>query len=122
MVLRNKEMAINHNREFYLKKGIELEENDKIFVWEFLRGLEPEYSKEFEATEQEIRKRIPMDLQKIMELTEWNHPDYADSEIPSKNQTFKQIAKVLETGKKKFYKPTEKPNNHWKNWPDGGTL
>uniref|UniRef100_UPI003B84A6BD DUF7003 family protein n=1 Tax=Cellulophaga omnivescoria TaxID=1888890 RepID=UPI003B84A6BD len=46
----------------------------------------------------------------------------ADSEIPSKSKTFKQIAKVLETGQAEFYKPTEQPNNHWKNWPDGGTL
>ena len=122
MILRNKKIAINHNREFYINKGIELEDDDKIFVWEFMRGLEPEYNKELEATEKEIRERIPMDLPKIMELTEWNHPDCADSELPSKNGTFKQIAKVLETGKKEFYKPTKKPNNHWKNWPDGGTL
>ena len=122
MLLRGKELSINHNREFYLNKGIELEEEDKIFVWEFMRGLEPEYNNELEATEQEIRERIPSDLPKIMELTEWYHPDCADSELPSKNETFKQIAKVLETGKTEFYKPTNEPNNHWKNWPDGGTL
>ena len=122
MILRNKKIAINHNREFYIDKEIKLEEADKIFVWEYLRGLEPEYNKEFEATEKEIRKRIPTDLPKIIELTEWNHPDCADSEIPSKNDTFRQIAKVLETGKTKFYKPNKEPNNHWRNWPDGGTL
>lgn len=120
--LRNKSIEINHNREFYLNKGIELEEKDKIFVWEFLRSLEPEYNDDLVATEKEIRERIPADLPKIMELTDWNHPDCADSELPSKNETFKQIAKVLESGKTEFYKPTEKPNNHWKNWPDGGTL
>tara|TARA_R110001606_G_scaffold9182_1_gene39960 strand:+ start:1109 stop:1843 length:735 start_codon:yes stop_codon:yes gene_type:complete len=120
--LRGKSIEIIHKREFYLNKGIELEEEDKIFVWEFLRGLEPEYNNDFVATEKEIRERIPANLPKIMELTEWNHPDCADSELPSKNETFKQIAKVLETGKTEFYKPTKKPNNHWKNWPDGGTL
>ncbi len=122
MILRNKEITINHSREFYLNKGIKLEEKDKIFIWEFLRGLEPEYNKEFEATEKEIRERIPADLPKVMELTEWYHPDCADLELPSKNETFKQIAKVLETGNPEFYKPTNKSNNHWKNWPDGGTL
>nr|WP_139195653.1 hypothetical protein [Aquimarina amphilecti] len=71
MLLRGKELIINHNREFYLNKGIELEEKDKIFVWEFMRGLEPEYNNELEATEQEISERIPSDLPKIMELTEW---------------------------------------------------
>ncbi|OQD42810.1 hypothetical protein BUL40_09865 [Croceivirga radicis] len=122
MILRGKEINVNHDREFYLNKGIELEEKDKIFIWEFMRGLEPEYNNEFEATEQEIRERIPFDIPKIMELTEWYHPDCADSELPSKNETFKQIAKVLETGKMEFYKPTYKPNNHWKNWPNGGAL
>jgi hypothetical protein len=122
MILRDKEIAINHNREFYLNKGIELEEDNKIFVWEFLRGLEPEFNDALVATEKEIRERIPSDLPKIMELLEWNHPDCANSEIPSKNKTFKQIAKVLETGQAEYYKPIEKPNNHWKNWPDGGAL
>lgn len=64
-----------------------------------MRGLEPEYNKDFEATEKEIRERIPTDLPKIMELMEWNHPDCADSQLPSKNETFKQITKVLEAGK-----------------------
>jgi len=122
MLLRGKEITINLNREFYLKKGIELEEEDKIFVWEFLRGLEPEYNADFEATETEIRERIPADLPKILELSSWHHPDCAGSEIPSKNETFKQIAKVLETGQAEYYKPTKQPNNHWKNWPVGGTL
>lgn len=122
MALRNKEISINHNREFYLNKGIELEENDKIMVWEFLRGSEPELNKEFVATEEEIRDRIPKDLPQIIELTEWHHPDCSDSELPSNNETFQQIAKVLETGQQDFYKPTNPPNNHWKNWPDAGKL
>ncbi|MEO0505722.1 MAG: hypothetical protein AAF090_06175 [Bacteroidota bacterium] len=122
MFLRGKETPINHNRDYYLSKGIELEAMDKIFVWEFLRGLQPDYSDYFEATEEEIRDRIPKDLPKIMQLKEWFHPDCADSELPSNNETFRQIAKVLETGEKKHYQPTNPPNNHWKNWPDGGTL
>jgi hypothetical protein len=87
-----------------------------------LRSLEPEYFNKFSATANEIRKRIPINLPKIMELTEWHHPEFANSELPSNNQTFKQIGKVLETGKVDYYKPTKKTNNHWKNWPNGGTL
>ena len=67
VVLRNKEITINHNSDFYTKKGIELEEEDKIFIWEFLRGLIPEYENDFFATEAEIRERIPKDLPKLME-------------------------------------------------------
>ncbi len=122
MILRDTEISINHDREFYINKGVELEENDKILVWEFLRGLEPEFNKDFEATEQEIRNRIPKDLPKVIELSKWYHPDCADSELPSNNETFQQIAKVLETGRTELYNPTNQPNNHWKNWPEGGTL
>ncbi|MDC8003888.1 hypothetical protein POV27_07480 [Aureisphaera galaxeae] len=122
MILRDKEITINHNREFYLNKGIELEEESKILVWEFLRGLVPEFNSDFEATEEEIRARIPRDLPRIMELSEWHHPDCVNSELPSMNETFKHLAKVLETGQTEFYRPTKKPNNHWINWPDGGTL
>ncbi|MBC3760059.1 hypothetical protein H7U19_16750 [Hyunsoonleella sp. SJ7] len=122
MTLRGMEIDINHDREFYLNKGIELEEENKIFVWEFMRGLEPEYNNKFEATEKEIRERIPEDLPLILTLKEWNHPDCAGAELPSSNETFIQIAKVLETGKIEYYNPTLKPNNHWKNWPEGGKL
>ena len=122
MTLREKEIPVNHNRDFYLKKGIELKEENKIFIWEFLRGLVPERNHDFFATEKEIRERVPADLPRIMELTEWNHPDCAASELPGNNETFKQIARVLETGQTKHYKPTNAPNNHWKNWPDGGAL
>jgi hypothetical protein len=122
ILLRGKEFRINHHREFYLKKGIELEEENEIYVWEFMRGLVPEYNKKLEATDLEIRERIPSDLPKIMELTEWYHPDCANSELPSTNETFQQLAKVLETGETVFYNPTHKPNSHWKNWPDGGSL
>lgn len=121
MLLRDKEITINHSREFYLNKGIELEDEDSILIWEFLRGLLPEYDSDLLATEEEIRERIPTDLPKIMELNEWHHPDCANSELPSENETFIQIAKVLETGKTEFYNPSKKPNNHWRNWPEAGT-
>lgn len=122
MLLREKEIKVNHDIEFYLNKGIELEEPSKIMIWEFLRGLIPEYSLDLLATEKEIRKRIPKDIPEFFKLNEWFHPDLADSEKPSNNETFKMIAKALETGIINEYKPTKEPNNHWKNWPDGGTL
>ncbi len=122
MMLRDNEIEINHNCEFYKDKGIELEEDDKILIWEFLRGLLPEHEEKLWATEKEIRVRIPSDIPLFQSLTEWYHPDCADSELPSNNETFKMIAKTIETGQLELYKPTNEPNNHWKNWPDGGTL
>jgi hypothetical protein len=57
-----------------------------------------------------------------MELHNWFHPDVVNDELPSNNETFQQITKVLETGNINYYKPTHEPNTNWKNWPDGGTL
>lgn len=120
MLLRNKEINITNEINFYTSKGIELEEPPKILPWEFLRGIVPDNRANFFATELEIRERIPKDLPLILQLNEWHHNDLAKGEKPSDNETFIMLAKVLETGDVKHYTPTKKPNTHWKNWPNGG--
>jgi hypothetical protein len=52
----------------------------------------------------------------IMNQKQW------EKNRPSSYQTWKQIAKVIATGDRLHYKPTLKPNNHWKHWPDSGSL
>jgi hypothetical protein len=122
MLLRNKRIKIEHNLGFYESKGIQLEEPPKIKIWEFLRGLVPEYSMDLLATDDELRNRVPSDIPEFLRLTEWFHPDLASDEKPSQNETFIMIAKALATGDKSKYTPTKPPNNHWTNWPEGGTL
>lgn len=121
-LIRGKEIKINHSPSYYASKGIELEQPPQIKIWEFLRGLIPEYRSDLLATEEEIRSRIPKDIPLILTLDEWYHPDLAGSEKPSDNETFQLIAEVLEKGNNQIYKPTQMPNTHWKNWPEGGTL
>jgi hypothetical protein len=121
-LLRGQKYPVCHDREVYTAIGIELEEENTINAFEFLRFLIHETPDSFWATEAEIRVRIPSDIPEILTLKEWHHPDLVNEEIPSKNETFKQLAKVLETGDVKFYKPTKKPNTHWSNWPEGGSL
>jgi hypothetical protein len=43
-------------------------------------------------------------------------------EKPGDSETFRQIARVLRTGDAREWRPTLAPNNHWKHWPEGGTL
>ena len=121
-ILRDKMVPIIHDRKQYLSAGINIEDTERINAFEFLRMLDRLYHQKLVATESEIRQRIPVDIPKILELSEWYHPDLANSELPSENETFKQISEVLRTGDVGFYKPTFKPNTHWTNWPDGGTL
>lgn len=121
-ILRNEVRPVIHDRDKYFSNNIILEDEERINAFEFLRMLDNLYHDKLVATEKEVRDRIPNDIPKILELHEWYHPDVANAELPSENETFRQIAKVLETGISDFYKPTHKPNTHWKNWPDGGTL
>ena len=121
-LLRGELHKICHNRNEYEKIGIELENSEHISAFEFLRYLTHNISEKLWATEEEIRARIPKYISKIMELNEWFHPDLVNGDLPSDNQTFQQLADVLETGNLELYKPTFQPNTHWKNWAEGGTL
>jgi hypothetical protein len=122
LLLRGQKIEITTDPDFYKSRGIELEDSPKIMIWEFLRAVNSDLKEQFLATEDEIRQRIPKDLPLLLKLEEWHHNDLADGEMPSQNETFQMIAKVLETGNANLYSPTKEPNNHWRNWPDGGTL
>lgn len=74
------------------------------------------------VTPDEQRISVRPDMERILQLEEWNHPDLISGELPSDSQAFQQLAEVLISGDSKVYQPTESPNTHWKNWPDGGTL
>jgi hypothetical protein len=122
LLFRGQKISISTDPEFYMQKEIELEDPPKIMIWEFLRAINGDYKEQFLATEDEIRQRIPNDLPLILKLDVWHHNDLADGEKPSRNEPFQMIAKVLETGNANLYTPTKEPNNHWRNWPDGGAL
>ena len=120
--IRDTIIPIRFDKDYYLGKGIELEFENKITPWEFLRGLIPEQSKLFWLTRQEASKKIPIDLPEFMILTNWHHPNLVISEKPSETETFQQLADVIVTGDKTLYDTREIMNTHWKNWPEGGSL
>jgi hypothetical protein len=74
------------------------------------------------ATPAERHAHVPLELDEILVLDEWTHPDVAGGERPSQLESFQQLALVLETGDISLYRPMTPPNTHWKNWPEGGTL
>src|SRR4029453_17979640 len=102
-------------------KGITMVE-DQLSATDLFRSLLPEHRERFLATDAELRQRIPKDLPLLLKLDEWYHPDVVNGDKPSDNETFQLIAKVLAKGNASLYAPTNEPNTHWKNWPDGGTL
>jgi len=121
-ILRGEHFPIIHDRSKYTASGINLEDDERIKAFEFLRMLDVLHHDKLVATESEIRERVPGDIPKILELHEWFHPDVAGGDLPSESETFRQIAEVIETGNVALYKPTQQPNTHWENWPEGGVL
>lgn len=74
------------------------------------------------ATPGERRISILPELNQILQLEEWHHPDVAAEELPSQVDSFRRLAEVLLSGNAADYSAHEAPNTHWRNWPDGGTL
>jgi hypothetical protein len=108
--------------EVYAAHGIELSEQPRVMVFEFCRWLAGEHREDVLATQAERRVSLDPALQEILMLDDWHHPDLAGGEVASQSETFRQLAQVLATGVGSEYLPTQKPNTHWRNWPEGGTL
>ena len=140
--VRNTIVTICQDREKYERAGIHVPDHKEEIGWENVgRYLILNHSDLFRATDEELYKYLPKELEKIMVLDEWHHKDYKEAEelvdINRKNvasdyfdrhgpfdsyETYPMLAKVLATGDVSFYKPTMTPNTHWKFWPEAGSL
>ncbi|WP_343704436.1 hypothetical protein [Chitinophaga sp.] len=118
--VRNSVIPIRRDAAHYAARGIQLEADGSIHYAAFMRGLLPEYARHFWVTRAEIAHKLPADLPEIFTMAAWYHPDVAGEELPGHTETFRQLARVLATGKAAAYQPTVLPNTHWANWPDGG--
>jgi hypothetical protein len=121
VVLRDKRIKIPSAKDFDWF-GVELQDFPRIRVFELCRFLAETEKPGVLGTPQERRVSVLPKMVEILTLDEWNHPDLANSELPSQSETFQQLAQVLATGDTSKYWPSKAPNSHWKNWPDGGTL
>jgi len=107
----------------YTRRGILLEDAPRIRVFELCRYLADSARQEVLATSNERRVSVPPEIPQILQLEEWHHPNVVDDDDrPSGSETFQQLAKVLATGDVRLYQPSQAPNTHWRNWPEGGTL
>jgi hypothetical protein len=107
----------------YLMAGVIVRDPPTIHIYEFCRALAHEARDDVLATLVERRASIPVELQNILTLDSWHHPDVVHlSHRPSKSPTLRQLAQVLVTGDLGHYQPSEEPNTHWRNWPEGGSL
>lgn len=109
-------------RADYADVGIRLDSAEQVEVFELCRYLAERHRPLVLATADELRLSVMPQMAQLLQLDAWHHPNVADGERPSGSETFRQLARVLETGDVAHYRPTHPPNIHWSNWPEGGTL
>lgn len=108
--------------EEYGRHGIELQRPPRIHKSELCRFLAEIERDRLLASSEESRVSLQPEMQQVLRLDEWNHPNLVQGELPSRSETFQQLAQVLVTGEPGAYRPSQPANTHWKNWPDGGSL
>ena len=121
VLLRDQKIAIPSVDELE-EYDIEPEAQPRIQVFELCRFLAATQRDLVLATLDERRVSVAPELEQILVLDAWHHPDVVNDERPSGSSTFQQLAQVLVTGDVNQYRPEQSPNTHWCNWPDGGQL
>jgi hypothetical protein len=91
-------------------------------TWHVARGLVPQYRELLLATEDERREGVPADLPQLLQIDEWRHPRFSEGELPSTTESFQRIATILSARDPSAWRPAERPNTHWMNWPHSGSL
>jgi hypothetical protein len=121
VLVRGQERAVP-DLDQYPQWGIQLQQPPRVHVFELCRGLAALHRADLLATEEEVRQHLPDELEPILLLDEWLHPDLIQEEFASDSQTFIDVARVLATGDASAYRSVVAPNTHWTNWPEGGSL
>jgi hypothetical protein len=90
-IVRNEKVILSHLKEDYTRAGIELKEYEpnEISAEEVARLLVTQHRELFRATNEELYKSIPKDLEKILVIDEWHHRDfYQNNFTPIENLPF----------------------------------
>jgi len=79
-LVRGRKVELSHNKQDYVEAGIDLKEYepDEISAEKVGRLVVTQHRKLFRATDQELYKSIPDDLEKILILDEWYHKDFTE--------------------------------------------
>lgn len=122
--VRNKLIPFNNNYKDYESVGIKIREyeNSKnlIAFGDVLRFLHETNPSVISATEEEIRMHIPNDIPKLMTIDDFHFVSAYDKlNLPSTQETYQLMAKVLTSKDSRKWKPVAKKNNHWSNWESG---
>ncbi|PTT33097.1 hypothetical protein DBR28_14935 [Chryseobacterium sp. HMWF028] len=118
--IHNQFVPFNHNYGDYEKVGVKIAnfDNGKRLVGfgDLIRYYNEVNPSLLYASEDEIKMHIPQKLKKIMTIDKFH---YDRTVLPSKQETYKMIAKILISGDSSYWKPALPFNNHWSNWESG---
>ncbi|MEM8853330.1 MAG: hypothetical protein AAGD34_06470 [Pseudomonadota bacterium] len=120
LVLRGKTLPLPTPAD-YARAGVEHQEEQPT-VFELCRWLAHAHREDVLATDEEKRAHLPSDMQQILLLDDWHHPNLVTGEKPSETQSFQEIAQVLAFADVSLYTKPGRQNTHWMYWPEGGTL
>jgi hypothetical protein len=83
-IVRGKKIPLSHNKQEYIDAGIELKEYEpnEISGEEVGRLIVQGHRELFRATDDELYKSIPKDLDKILVIDEWHHKEFHQSHSP----------------------------------------
>ncbi len=122
--IRNVNVKIEQDINKYISLGINIRDYDNpenlISYSNLIRYLNETNPEIINATEEDIKKHIPLDLPKLMTINEFHFVSFYDQDTPpSKQETFDLISKILVSKDISLWKPTLESNNHWSNWESG---
>jgi hypothetical protein len=121
LTVRGKKIVLP-GRDELRRLGIEPSEPDRLRTFEICRYVAAIERDLVLATADERRTHVPPDVEEILVLDDWHHPDTVTGQVASETAAFRSIAEVLVTGDVGAYDSREAGNTHWSNWPDGGLL
>lgn len=104
-----------YHKDFYMQKHEPMTDKQLRQAYE----LNKQYSspvKDMAFEEFAVLSRKQEERNRQADQEEW------ENNRPSTYDTWQQIAKVIETGDTACYQPTLKPNTHWINFPESGSL
>jgi hypothetical protein len=132
-LVRGEKVKLSHNKQDYVEGGIELKEYEpgEISAEEVGRLVVTQYRKLFRATDQELYKSIPDDLEKVLVIDEWYHKDFNELMQPeisdeqlkqayALQQKFKDQLEMTLEGFTELHRNQETTNTQWNKtqWED----
>jgi len=84
-IVRGQQVKLSHNKQDYINANIELceDEPNTIRIEEAARLAIIENTEVFRATNEELYKSLPSDLEKILVIDEWHHKDFSEIVQPT---------------------------------------